>query len=30
MLLMEDVTEAELYDGFREQAIALEKGGAEY
>jgi 5-methyltetrahydrofolate--homocysteine methyltransferase len=29
MLLMEDVTEAELYDGFRDQAIALEKGGAD-
>jgi 5-methyltetrahydrofolate--homocysteine methyltransferase len=29
MLLMEDVTEAELYDGFREQAISLEKGGAD-
>jgi 5-methyltetrahydrofolate--homocysteine methyltransferase len=29
MLLMEDVTEAELYDGFREQAVALEKGGAD-
>jgi 5-methyltetrahydrofolate--homocysteine methyltransferase len=29
MLLMENVTEAELYDGFRDQAIALEKGGAD-
>jgi len=29
MLLMGDVTEEELYDGFREQAIALEKGGAD-
>jgi 5-methyltetrahydrofolate--homocysteine methyltransferase len=29
MLLMGDVTETELYDGFREQAIALEKGGAD-
>ena len=29
MLLMEDVTEEELYDGFKEQAMALEKGGAD-
>jgi 5-methyltetrahydrofolate--homocysteine methyltransferase len=29
MLLMGDVIEDELYDGFREQAIALEKGGAD-
>ena len=29
MLLMGDVTEAELYDCFREQAVALEKGGAD-
>jgi 5-methyltetrahydrofolate--homocysteine methyltransferase len=29
MLLMGDVTEKELYDGFREQAIALEKGGSD-
>ena len=29
MLLMGDVTEEELYDGFREQAVALEKGGAD-
>ena len=29
MLLMGDVTETELYDAFREQAIALEKGGAD-
>jgi len=29
LLLMEDVTEAELYDGFSDQAIALEKGGAD-
>jgi len=29
MLLMGDVTEDELYDAFREQAIALEKGGAD-
>jgi 5-methyltetrahydrofolate--homocysteine methyltransferase len=29
MLLMEDVTETELYDAYREQAIALEKGGAD-
>jgi 5-methyltetrahydrofolate--homocysteine methyltransferase len=29
MLLMGDVIEAELYDCFREQAIALEKGGAD-
>lgn len=29
MLLMEDVTENELYNAFREQAIALEKGGAD-
>ena len=26
---MGDVTEEELYDGFREQAVALEKGGAD-
>ena len=29
MLLMGDVTEDELYDAFREQAVALEKGGAD-
>jgi 5-methyltetrahydrofolate--homocysteine methyltransferase len=29
MLLMGDVTEKELYDAFREQAIALEKGGSD-
>ena len=29
ILLMGDVTEEELYDGFKEQAIALEKGGAD-
>ncbi len=29
MLLMGDVTEQELYDCFKEQAIALEKGGAD-
>ena len=29
MLLMGDVTEAELYDAFKEQAVALEKGGAD-
>jgi 5-methyltetrahydrofolate--homocysteine methyltransferase len=29
LLLMGDVTEEELYDGFREQAMALEKGGAD-
>ena len=29
MLLMGDVTEEELYDCFREQAVALEKGGAD-
>ena len=29
MLLMGDVTEDELYDGFKEQAMALEKGGAD-
>jgi 5-methyltetrahydrofolate--homocysteine methyltransferase len=29
MLLMEEVTEAELYDGFKEQAVALAKGGAD-
>ena len=29
MLLMGDVTEEELYDAFREQATALEKGGAD-
>lgn len=28
MLLMGDVTEAELYDGFKQQAIALAEGGA--
>jgi 5-methyltetrahydrofolate--homocysteine methyltransferase len=28
MLIMGDVTEDELYQGFKEQAIALEKGGA--
>jgi 5-methyltetrahydrofolate--homocysteine methyltransferase len=28
MLIMGDVTEEELYQGFKEQAIALEKGGA--
>jgi 5-methyltetrahydrofolate--homocysteine methyltransferase len=29
MLVTEEVTEDELYDAFREQAIALEKGGAD-
>jgi 5-methyltetrahydrofolate--homocysteine methyltransferase len=29
MLLMEDVTEQEMYDAFKVQAIALEKGGAD-
>jgi 5-methyltetrahydrofolate--homocysteine methyltransferase len=29
MLIMGDVTEAELYDTYREQSIALEKGGAD-
>jgi len=29
MLIMGDVTEAELYDAFREQAVALEEGGAD-
>jgi 5-methyltetrahydrofolate--homocysteine methyltransferase len=29
MLLMGDVTEQELYDAFKEQAVALEKGGAD-
>ncbi|MCP4181215.1 MAG: methionine synthase [bacterium] len=29
MLLMGDVTEEELYDAFKEQAVALEKGGAD-
>lgn len=29
MLLMGDVTEEELFEGFREQAIALENGGAD-
>jgi 5-methyltetrahydrofolate--homocysteine methyltransferase len=29
MLIMGDVTEQELYNAFREQAIALEKGGAD-
>lgn len=29
MLLMGDVTEEELYNGFKEQALALEKGGAD-
>jgi len=29
MLLMEDVTEEELYNSFKEQALALEKGGAD-
>ena len=29
MLIMGDVTEEEFYDGFREQVIALEKGGAD-
>jgi methionine synthase I (cobalamin-dependent) len=29
MLLMGDVTKEELYDNFKEQSIALEKGGAD-
>lgn len=29
MLVMEDVTEEELYEAFKEQAVALEKGGAD-
>ena len=29
MLIMEDVTEAELYDSFKEQSMALEAGGAD-
>lgn len=29
MLIMEDVTERQLYDAFKEQAAALEKGGAD-
>lgn len=29
LLLMEDVTEQELYDAFKVQAVALEKGGAD-
>lgn len=29
MLITGDVTEAELYDGFKAQAVALEKGGAD-
>ncbi len=29
LLLMEEVTEQELYDSFKEQAMALEKGGAD-
>ena len=29
ILVMGDVTESELYDGFKKQAIALEKGGAD-
>lgn len=29
MLITEDVTEQEMYDAFKEQAIALEKGGAD-
>jgi len=29
MLLMDDVTDKEFYDAFREQAVALEKGGAD-
>ena len=28
MLLLEDVTEQEMYDAFKEQVVALEKGGA--
>lgn len=29
MLLMEEVTDEQMYDAFREQAVALEKGGAD-
>ena len=29
MLIMEDVTEEEMYDAFKEQVIALERGGAD-
>ena len=29
LLLMEEVTEDEIYDAFKEQAVALEKGGAD-
>lgn len=29
ILMMGDVTEAELYEGFKEQVVALEKGGAD-
>jgi len=29
MLIIEEVTEEELYDAFRDQAVALEKGGAD-
>ncbi len=29
MLMMGDVSEQELYDGFKEQAVALERGGAD-
>jgi 5-methyltetrahydrofolate--homocysteine methyltransferase len=29
MLVLEEVTEEELYDAFKEQAVALEKGGAD-
>jgi 5-methyltetrahydrofolate--homocysteine methyltransferase len=29
MLLLEDVTEQEMYDAFKEQVVALEKGGAD-
>lgn len=29
MLMMEEVSEEEMYDGFREQAVALAKGGAD-
>jgi 5-methyltetrahydrofolate--homocysteine methyltransferase len=29
MLVMGDVTEEELYDAFKEQVVALEKGGAD-
>ncbi len=29
MLLMEDVTESEMYDSFKEQSMALEEGGAD-